>query len=200
MDDDEDYEREHGVPRPTDTSYNPPSAAPTSGPRQQSRTSPAFPSQTEELQELGILAKDAAEIMWEMVALGEGGQAVEDMRSRALQLQAQLRGMLSDYTEGDEAVLMNGLESFDMLTRCLDGEANEVLQQQQPQQDQQPGLNQQTAPALNQPLAATDDLLGGLNAVQDNNNTISSEEQQQSPTSVSQQPSRPSGADLISFD
>lgn len=37
-----------------------------------------------------MLARDAAEILWEMVALGEGGAAAEDMKAKAHQLQAQV--------------------------------------------------------------------------------------------------------------
>ncbi len=56
--------------------------------------------QADELQELSILARDAAEILWEMVAMGEGGAAVEDMKSKGRQLQAQLRGAISDFQVG----------------------------------------------------------------------------------------------------
>lgn len=56
--------------------------------------------QVDELQELSLLARDAAEILWEMVAMGEGGAAVEDMKSKAYQLQAQLRGLIGDYQVG----------------------------------------------------------------------------------------------------
>ena len=44
-----------------------------------------------------MLARDAAEILWEMVAMGEGGAAVQDMKNKGEQLQAQLRGLISDY-------------------------------------------------------------------------------------------------------
>ena len=44
-----------------------------------------------------MLARDAAEILWEMVAMGEGGGAVADMKGKAEQLQAQLRGLIGDY-------------------------------------------------------------------------------------------------------
>lgn len=56
-----------------------------------------LPVQADELQELSLLARDAAEILWEMVAMGEIGAAVEDMKSKGQQLQAQLRGLIGDY-------------------------------------------------------------------------------------------------------
>jgi hypothetical protein len=43
--------------------------------------------QVEEIMEISVLAKDAAEILWEMVAMGESGSAVADMESKAEQLQ-----------------------------------------------------------------------------------------------------------------
>jgi hypothetical protein len=58
---------------------------------------PTLPAQGDELQELSLLARDAAEILWEMVAMGEGGAAVDDMKSKGQQLQAQLRGLIGDY-------------------------------------------------------------------------------------------------------
>lgn len=79
-----------------------------------------MPSQVDELQELSLLARDAAEILWEMVAMGEGGAAVEDMKSKAYQLQAQLRGLIGDYQGGDEGIFAKAFESFDMLSRCLE--------------------------------------------------------------------------------
>jgi hypothetical protein len=49
------------------------------------------------MQELSLLARDAAEILWEMVAMGESGAAVADMKSKGEALQAQLRGLIGDY-------------------------------------------------------------------------------------------------------
>ncbi len=37
-----------------------------------------------------------------------------------LRLQAQLRGLISDYQGGDESVLAQAFEAFDMVSRCLD--------------------------------------------------------------------------------
>ena len=44
-------------------------------------------AQVDEVREISVLAKDAAEILWEMVAMGESGGAVADMQSKAEQLQ-----------------------------------------------------------------------------------------------------------------
>ncbi|PRW59857.1 hypothetical protein C2E21_1451 [Chlorella sorokiniana] len=140
----EEYERAHGVPAAGAGTYAPPGAtsgyaAPGYTPAaaygaQPARTGaglPAPPSQADELQELSVLAKDAAEILWEMVAMGEGGAAVEDMKSKAGQLQAQLRGLISDYQGGDEAIFAKAFEAFDMLSRCLE-EQNAPQQQELP--------------------------------------------------------------------
>lgn len=54
------------------------------------------------------------------VAMGEGGAAVADMKGKAEQLQAQLRGLIGDYQGGDEAAYAAAFESFDMLSRCLE--------------------------------------------------------------------------------
>lgn len=118
----EEYERQHGVSapgaaagfRPAPGGYGgyapPPTSAGAAGyPPQGYGTMPPaaagvqrtsaqpLPSQSDELQELSVLARDAAEILWEMVAMGEGGAAVEDMKSKGRQLQAQLRGAISDF-------------------------------------------------------------------------------------------------------
>ncbi|KAL4429621.1 hypothetical protein ABPG77_008670 [Micractinium sp. CCAP 211/92] len=141
----EEYERQHGVGapgaaagfRPAPGAYGGYAPPPTSGgaagypPQGYGTTPPAaagvqrtsaqpLPSQADELQELSILARDAAEILWEMVAMGEGGAAVEDMKSKGRQLQAQLRGAISDFQGGDEALFARAFEAFDMLSRCLD--------------------------------------------------------------------------------
>ena len=56
--------------------------------------------------ELAMLARDASEILWEMVAMGEGGGAVADMKGKAVQLQAQLRGIISDYQVRGESTAL----------------------------------------------------------------------------------------------
>lgn len=88
-----------------------------------------LPTQSEEIQELAVLSKDAAEILWEMVAMGSTGPEVVELRERAHMLRAQLRGLINDYTisaDSNENILAKALESFEMLSQCLDSE------QQQP--------------------------------------------------------------------
>ena len=116
----EEYERQHGTAAPG--GYRPPAAGgytpaagytpapaagyppaagvypPAAGVHGSGAPLPPAPSQADELQELSLLARDAAEILWEMVAMGEGGAAAEDMKVKAGQLQAQLRGLIGDYT------------------------------------------------------------------------------------------------------
>ncbi|KAI8108156.1 hypothetical protein M9434_006186 [Picochlorum sp. BPE23] len=84
------------------------------------------PSQYEELGELTVLSKDAAEILWEMVVMGTQGSDVEEMRGRAEQLRAQLRGMLNDYDGGDEVLMCNALEAFDSLNAALEGDVQQA--------------------------------------------------------------------------
>jgi len=92
--------------------------------RDASFTTTTLPSQTEELQLLSALAKDASEILWELAALGTSGPEIQEVRDRALLLQKQLRGMIGDFQgDGDEAVLAQALEGLDMLNRCLDDQS-----------------------------------------------------------------------------
>jgi len=92
--------------------------------RDASFTTTTLPSQTEELQLLSALAKDASEILWELAALGTSGPEIQEVRDRALLLQKQLRGMIGDFQgDVDEAVLAQALEGLDMLNRCLDDQA-----------------------------------------------------------------------------
>lgn len=127
VEDQEEYTRTHGVapPQAAGDAYRPPGAA-AARPGAGSFTAlqAAVPSQAEEMRELAVLSRDAAEILWEMAAMGEGGAAVEDMRGKAQQLQAQLRGIISDYTGGDEALFAEAFEAFDMLSRCLEEQSN----------------------------------------------------------------------------
>lgn len=69
--------------------------------------------------ELTALAREAAEIMWEMAALGDRSPASDEMAASARALRAQLRGLISDYTGGDEVALAAGLEAFEMLETTL---------------------------------------------------------------------------------
>lgn len=87
------------------------------------------PSQHEELEMLTVLSKDAAEILWEMVLMDDGAADaadLEDMKGRAEQLKAQLRGMLNDYDGSDEALMCGALEAFDSLNSALNNNANET--------------------------------------------------------------------------
>lgn len=89
------------------------------------------PSQHEELEMLTVLSKDAAEILWEMVLVSNGDDLtgdvdLEDMRGRAKQLRAQLRGMLNDYDGSDEVLMCGALEAFDSLNSALNNNSNEI--------------------------------------------------------------------------
>ena len=48
-----------------------------------------MPIQVDEIRELTVLAKDAAGIMWEMVAMNESGPAAAEMQANAQQLQVR---------------------------------------------------------------------------------------------------------------
>lgn len=123
-DDDEEYEREHGVPRPGNEVYAPPGSGPQAAHGPQGRggsfTGTGLPSQADEMREVSVLARDASEILWEMVAMGEAGSTVAEMRARAEQLRSQLRGLINDYSCEDENVLAQAFEAFEMLERSLD--------------------------------------------------------------------------------
>ena len=97
------------------------------------------PSQAEELQEIAVLSTDAAEILWEMVVLGEQGEEMEDMRRRAEQLKGQLRGLLNDYSGEDETLLCNALEAFDRLTAALDSEKEGLQSEKKDDGNQEAG-------------------------------------------------------------
>lgn len=86
------------------------------------------PSQHEELEMLMVLSKDAAEILWEMVLVEDGGDGVDldDMKSRAEQLKAQLRGMLNDYDGSDEVLMCGALEAFDSLNSALNNSSKDA--------------------------------------------------------------------------
>ncbi len=117
--DDEDYDRPGGQ-----GSYAPPgsggAAAEGAQPGRPASFTVALPSQTDEIQEISALSKDASEILWEMVAMGETGESMLEMRSRAEMLQAQLRGLINDYAGGDEKIFAGAFEAYEMISRCLD--------------------------------------------------------------------------------
>ena len=68
------------------------------------KPSSCFP-QADELRALSGLAAEAAEILFEMAALHDSSEVAHDMLDKAAQLQAQLRGMIGDFREGDEMAL-----------------------------------------------------------------------------------------------
>lgn len=116
--DEEDY-----GDRPQGGTYRPPSsggAEEGGGPGRPASFTVGLPSQTDEIQEISALSKDASEILWEMVAMGERGESMLEMRSRAEMLQAQLRGLINDYAGGDEKIFAGAFEAYEMISRCLD--------------------------------------------------------------------------------
>lgn len=123
-DDDFDRDSVHSAGGPTSVAYRPPGAGPgepaAHGGLAAATGQIALPSQGEEMQEVSALAKDASEILWEMVVMGETGEDMLEMRGRAEMLQAQLRGLINDYSEGDEKLLAGAFEAFEMLSRCLE--------------------------------------------------------------------------------
>jgi len=105
------YLRQHGVQRPGGHS--------SGGGREAQAGSGPIPSQSEELQLLCSLGREAAEILWEMAALQDETEATKEMLENGDQLKAQLRGMIGDYKGGDETVLAAALEVFDLLSNTL---------------------------------------------------------------------------------
>ena len=77
------------------------------------------PLQAEDLAELSALSREAAEIMWEFAALGEKTPAAAEVADKARALRAQLRGLISDFSGGDEVALAAALEAFEMLETTL---------------------------------------------------------------------------------
>lgn len=84
------------------------------------------PTPEEELLLTSQLAKEAAELLWEFLALGNPGIHDVDIHAHlsalldnARVLQAQMRGHIRNYTGGHEAGLAQALEASDMLTTCL---------------------------------------------------------------------------------
>lgn len=104
----------------------------------------------EELQLMSALAREASEILWEMVAMGSSGAEVAEVKGRAEMLQKQLRGMIGDFAEGDEACLAQALEALDMLNRCLDDQAAAPAPAPPPQADQAPPPVSTSAPMVSQ--------------------------------------------------
>ncbi|KAK9804960.1 hypothetical protein WJX73_003788 [Symbiochloris irregularis] len=107
-----DYARQHGV------------APPSQGRQQQGHpmggTLADVPSQGDDMRQLAALGREAAEILWEMAAMNDSGDAAKEMLDKTAQLQAQLRGMIGDYHDSDEEALAGGLEVYDLLTNTLE--------------------------------------------------------------------------------
>lgn len=122
--DDFDRDSVHSAGGPTSAAYRPPGAGPEEpaaiGGLAGTTAQIVLPSQAEEMQEISALAKDASEILWEMVVMGETGEDMLEIRGRAEMLQAQLRGLINDYAGGDEKLLAGAFEAFEMLSRCLE--------------------------------------------------------------------------------
>ncbi|CAG9465749.1 unnamed protein product [Pedinophyceae sp. YPF-701] len=83
-----------------------------------------MPSQAEEARELRKLGMDAAELLWDIVSGADGklSNLTEDVLATANQLilqckdvEARLRGVISDFVEDDESALAGGLEALDAL-------------------------------------------------------------------------------------
>lgn len=77
---------------------------------------------------LSSLAREAAELLWEMVATEDIGDAMQQMRENATTIQAQLRGLIGDYSDPDEGALAAGLESYDMLNNVLEEQSEAAPQ------------------------------------------------------------------------
>jgi hypothetical protein len=166
-DDEDDYEQQHGVSGPQGSAYRPPGgsgggAAEGAAAGRPASFTVALPSQTDEIQEISVLSKDASEILWEMVAMGETGESMLEMRSRAEMLQAQLRGLINDYAGGDEKIFAGAFEAYEMISRCLDDQkppqttpATEVAEAVPQQQEAAPAAaaEEQPRPAAIPPPA-----------------------------------------------
>ncbi|CAL5229955.1 g13384 [Coccomyxa viridis] len=79
-------------------------------------TAAALPDDSDELQQMTVLARDAAEILFEMAAMQDKSPEAYDMLEKSQQIEAQLRGMIGDFKGGDEVLLSQALEAFDTLT------------------------------------------------------------------------------------
>lgn len=118
---DDEYHRQHGVSRPGAT-------PPAAGQQQYQNqgvpegaaygivSGPTVPDDRDELQQLTVLARDAAEILFEMAAMQDKSPEAHDMLGKSQQIEAQLRGMIGDFKGGDEMLLSQALEAFDTLT------------------------------------------------------------------------------------
>ncbi|KAA6424471.1 MAG: hypothetical protein FRX49_05683 [Trebouxia sp. A1-2] len=113
----DDYQRSHGVSAPGQYSgFGSGMGGGTGG----MSAGSALPSHGDELQLLAGLASDAAGLLWELAAMHDTGDAATDMLTKSEQLQAQLRGMMSDFTDADESAIAAALGAFETLTNSLD--------------------------------------------------------------------------------
>ncbi|DBA85966.1 hypothetical protein WJX77_005107 [Trebouxia sp. C0004] len=120
----DDYQRSHGVSAPGQYSGFGSATGGTggmsAGSALPSHVNQTIPSQGDELQLLAGLASDAAGLLWELAAMHDTGDAATDMLTKSEQLQAQLRGMISDFTDADESAIAAALAAFETLTNSLD--------------------------------------------------------------------------------
>lgn len=85
---------------------------------------PQVPSQADDMREVAALANEAGELLWEMVAENELGDGAKELREKAQQLQAQLRGLIGDYQDSDEESLEAGLKALSVLNNVLEEDSN----------------------------------------------------------------------------
>ncbi|KAL0036611.1 hypothetical protein WJX79_002582 [Trebouxia sp. C0005] len=121
----DDYQRSHGVSAPGQYSgfgsgMGGGTGGMSAGSALPSHVNQTIPSQGDELQLLAGLASDAAGLLWELAAMHDTGDAATDMLTKSEQLQAQLRGMMSDFTDADESAIAAALGAFETLTNSLD--------------------------------------------------------------------------------
>jgi len=86
-----------------------------------------IPSQAEMMMEVTYLAKEAAELLWETVAMQAGDPSpspemtvtTADLADKAQMLNSQLRGLIRNDEGKSEVLLAEALEANDMLDSCL---------------------------------------------------------------------------------
>ncbi|KAK9839995.1 hypothetical protein WJX74_001659 [Apatococcus lobatus] len=117
---DSSYFQQHGVDMPGQQNRLGSRVGGPSFPAASAATASNMPDPVQELRECGDLAKEAAEILWEMAAMGDTGDAAAEMLGKSEQLQAQLRGMIGDYSGSDESVMARALEAFETLSNTLE--------------------------------------------------------------------------------
>lgn len=111
-----------------------PTTGPSSGPDASAATDSTMshlraqhmqlPSQADDMREAAALANEAGELLWEMVAENEQSEGAFELRDKAQQLQAQLRGLIGDYQDCDEGALESGLKALTVLNTVLEEQHN----------------------------------------------------------------------------